>query len=149
MTRNRREQAPAKKLRGAAGKPNKGNFKKGGDPRINYAGRPPGVLQLRELMRETGEQKALNTLLDAMNYRGENLPTAVRAASTWLTYATPELTNPPAIIEHTGSVRVMLSRLTDEELELYERLTAKARAGAEPGELPTGEAQPETQPQPQ
>lgn len=144
--RNRRDQAVQKKA-GARGKPNKGNFKPQ-DPRINYEGRPPGVLALREMMRETGEQTALNTLLEAMKARGLNLGTAVRASNTWLTYANPELTTAPTVIKHEGSVRVNLSHLTDQELDEYERLATKARERTEPGELPSGEDAPESPAEP-
>lgn len=45
--------------------PTSGGFKPG-DPRINYKGRPPDLGGYRRILREEGEEKALNYLLECM-----------------------------------------------------------------------------------
>lgn len=59
--RRKKRTAPRERQR----EPTAGSFKPG-DPRINYKGRPPDLIGYRQMLREMGEEKALNYLLACM-----------------------------------------------------------------------------------
>lgn len=58
----KKRKSPSQRLR----EPTSGGFKPG-DPRINYKGRTPDLGGYRRILRDQGEEKALNYLLECMD----------------------------------------------------------------------------------
>lgn len=132
--RKRRRKPPGERLR----EPTSGSFKPG-DPRINYKGRPPDLPGFRQLMREMGEEKALNYLLACMEQgtdkRGRTKkPTSLglQAATEWIHQCRGKPRQQVAVTGmDDGPVRVAgepdLSKLSVEQLKQWRELVKAAQ----------------------
>lgn len=137
--RKSRRKAPGDRQR----EPTSGSFKPG-DPRINYKGRPPDLVGFRQLMREMGEEKALNYLLDCMELgvqqdsetgeRRRILPSGLglQAATEWLHMCRGKPRQQIAVTGmDDGPVRVAdgpdLSKLTVAQLKQWRELVRAAQ----------------------
>lgn len=151
MSKNRLDQAPAKIRKSVKRKrkspedrkrePNDGSFKPG-DPRINYKGRPPDLVGYRQMLREVGEEKALNYLLECMKLGkgrdGKQLrpnSLGMMAAVEWLHQARGKPRQQIAVTGFDdGPVRVAdgpdLSKLSVAELKAWRELVRKAQPEA-------------------
>jgi len=139
--RKSRRKAPEERLR----EPTSGGFKPG-DPRINYKGRPPDLGGYRRILREEGEEKALNYLLACMElgpnperpWEDPRRPNqlGLQAAIEWLHQSRGK---PRQQVQLTGMddgpVRVAggpdLSKLSVAELKAWRDLVRKAQPEAE------------------
>jgi hypothetical protein len=137
--RSKKRKAPEERKR----EPTAGGFKPG-DPRINRKGRPRDLPEFRQIMRELGEDKALDYLLECMQLgvdpragkkrRPSNL--GLQAATEWLHLCRGKPRQQVAVTGmDDGPVRVAggpdLSKLSVAELKAWRELVRKAQPDAE------------------
>lgn len=140
MSKNRTKQERVKK---PAARPRKPGTFVPGDPRINYKGRPPDLVGYRQMLREVGEEKALNYLLECMKLGegrdGKQLrpnSLGMMAAVEWLHQARGKPRQQIAVTGFDdGPVRVAegpdLKKLSVAELKAWRELSVKAQPDAE------------------